>query len=450
MRPVAESVAGSRQTLVVLKVLRVSLHVMFAFLLGLGAVLALGRSGGAVAAGVACLGLALAAVYVGGTVYEVRRGVPAGYGAGGSWRRLVPSPARVWLAVITSLWVGLMSLDTAFTWTVFPVMFLYLHLLRPLPGVLATILLCTLAVGLPLVGPAGLGLEQVRAVGVSPGMVIGPLMGALLAIVISFTYRALRQDATAQYQLAQRLRALQAELTHQQYSAGKLAERERLAREIHDTLAQGLSSIVLVSRAAASSLSVGNVEAAAQQVDIIQSSATANLAEARRFIRDLSSPALNDSLPVALEALARTTQDTQRALSPTAADPFVVTFTLEGEERIAGNLPADVSATLLRVAQGALANATAHSGASRVALTLSVWPGEVTLDIFDNGRGFVPPAGGTSPATDDSGYGLPSLRARLAQVGGRLSIESTPASPGHPGSTVLSAQIPLSDLQEGR
>ena len=335
-----------------------------------------------------------------------------------------------------------MALDSSFTWVVFPIMFLYLHLLAPVAGVAATLVLCALAIALPLVGPAGFGLDYLHSEGLAPGYLIGPTLGALLAIVISFTYRALRADAARQYQLAQQLRAVQAELVQQQYSAGKLEERERLAREIHDTLAQGLSSIVLVSRAAASSLQEGKADAAAAQVRVIQDSAAANLAEARRFIRDLSSPALDDSLVSALRALAASTETAQKA----AGKPLTCAFILEGKEETANALPEAVSATIMRVAQGALANVAAHAEASRAALTLSIWPGEVTLDVFDNGRGFTPTplATGTLSETG-TGYGLTSLGERVAHLDGNLDIEST-----HGEGTVLTARIPLNQTSQHR
>lgn len=300
-------VTGSRQTLLVLRILRVSLHVMFAFLLIFGAVLTFIRATTPAHATCICLLVtALAATYLTGTIYENHRGIPTTYTHNPTPHQKPPrfAPVHLWLTVITALWLTLMTLDSAFTWVVFPIMFLYLHLLTPISGVTATLILCALAVTLPLAGPASPGVHALLTHGVSPGAIVGPTLGALLATVISFTYRALRQDSTAQYQLAQQLRAVQTELTHQQYSAGKLAERERLAREIHDTLAQGLSSIVLVSRAAASSLTNGHHSTAAEQLDIIHTSATSNLAEARRFIKDLSSPALQDPLPAALSYIS--------------------------------------------------------------------------------------------------------------------------------------------------
>lgn len=183
-------------------------------------------------------------------------------------------------------------------------------------------------------------------------------------------------------------------------------------------------------------------DAAAAQVRVIQDSAAANLAEARRFIRDLSSPALDDSLVSALRALAASTEAAQKA----AGKPLTCAFILEGKEETANALPEAVSATLMRVAQGALANVAAHAEASRAALTLSIWPGEVTLDIFDDGRGFTPTPLAASPLSETgTGYGLTSLSERVAHLDGSLDIESTPGE-----GTVLTARIPLSQTNQHR
>ncbi|WP_209304147.1 hypothetical protein [Rothia nasimurium] len=195
---------SSQQTLLVLKILRVSLHIMFAFLLCFGAVLALVGSVYQVRHTViGVLSLVLGGIYLAGTVYENRRGLPATFtdffprpGASARYRQAARfTPAHLWLLIITLLWLGLMALDSSFTWVVFPIMFLYLHLLAPVAGVAATLVLCALAIALPLVGPAGFGLGYLHSEGLAPGYLIGPTLGALLAIVISFTYRALRADA---------------------------------------------------------------------------------------------------------------------------------------------------------------------------------------------------------------------------------------------------------------
>lgn len=453
-RDTGQPAGQSLQTVTVLTVLRVSLHVMFAFLLLFGAVATwLAPVSFAKQGAVLALSLLLGGSYLWGTVYENRRGLPVSlrqvFPRPGAPATYLPEPAgaslpvALWLTCITLLWLGLMCLSSSFTWVVFPLMFLYLHLLRPAAGVLATLLLCALAVALPLVGPAGFGLTLLREAGLAPGYIIGPTLGALLATVISFTYRTLREDAACQYRLAERLRAVQAQLIQQQYSAGKLEERERLAREIHDTLAQGLSSIVLVSRAAERSLREQDTERAARQLGVISESAAENLAEARRFVRDLASPALDDSLVSALSQLAASTEEAQRASGQESG--FTCTFTFEGSKHAARQLAEPVSAALMRCAQGALANVVAHSGASVCALTLTLWAERITLDVVDNGSGFVPGRYDTSylaPSQEGhTGFGLTAMADRVAALGGSLEID------GGGTGTALSVSIPLTDKE---
>lgn len=195
-----------------------------------------------------------------------------------------------------------------------------------------------------------------------------------------------------------------------------LAERERLAREIHDTLAQGLSSIQLLLRAAERALpqrpgtALGHVRQA-------RTAAVGNLAEARRFVRALSPPDLEaGSLPAALERLCATTARTS---------PLAVHCQVSG---VPTALPTAHEVALLRIAQSALANTVRHAGARRAELTLSYMDTEVALDVVDDGAGFVPaevPAPG-SAAARGTGFGLAAMRARARALQGTLVVESAP------------------------
>lgn len=109
-------------------------------------------------------------------------------------------------------------------------------------------------------------------------------------------------------------------------------------------------------------------------------------------------------------------------------------FRLDGEQ---GPLPDRVAAALLRIAQGALANVREHAAATRAALTLTWLDDQVSLDIADNGRGFEQPAPRAVPSST-RGHGLPAMRIRARQVGGTLTVESTPGE-----GTVVSAAVPL-------
>ncbi len=102
-------------------------------------------------------------------------------------------------------------------------------------------------------------------------------------------------------------------------------------------------------------------------------------------------------------------------------------------------LPERVGSALLRIAQGALANVREHAGATTAALTLTYLGDQVVLDIADDGRGFTPgPLGVRAPSPGVRGHGLPAMHARVRQLGGTLTVESSPGE-----GTVLSAAIPL-------
>ncbi len=415
----------------VLQTLRVSLHVMFALLLCTGMVIAAREGSLSTFAKVGAIhgALTLGVIYMLGTVLENRyarkisRGIP------------VKNPrvfAPLWLSIVVILWIALMYMSAGFTWLVFPIMFLVLYLLPVFPALLAVALLTAFSIFFPLFRP-----DSALAPQLNPGMVIGPVMGALLSIIISFAYRGLHKDAQHYARVAEQLRAVQAELIQKEHEAGRTEERERLAREIHDTLAQGLSSIVLMSRASLQTLATGKIDDTARSLELIETSASENLAEARRFIRDLSSPALDSSLIPALRRLCADTQSQETA----KGTPLTCMLRVEGEngeDSRADYLPPPLQETLLRVAQGALANVAAHASAHTAAVTVGLWQDAVTLDIFDDGIGFVPDAPRQPSPGGHTGYGLTSLQARVDAVGGTLSVESAPGE-----GTVLSAHIPL-------
>ncbi|KJY45971.1 nickel transporter, partial [Streptomyces sp. NRRL S-444] len=125
--------------------------------------------------------------------------------------------------------------------------------------------------------------------------------------------------------------------------------------------------------------------------------------------------------------------DALRALD--AGPDIEVRFHLEGT---AAPLPDRVQSALLRIAQGALANVREHAHARTAALTLSFLGDQVVLDVADDGEGFAEPRPGARGAAGDRGHGLPAMRARVRQLGGTLTLESTPGE-----GTVLSAAIPL-------
>ncbi|AOS64584.1 sensor histidine kinase [Actinoalloteichus hymeniacidonis] len=371
-----------------LRVLRVCLHLLMLGLLGLAAVRVV-IGDGPHAASVVTASVLMAAVYVAGPLLPKVSCSDAA--------------AAVWLAALGLVWLVLLWLTPDGVWLAFPLFFLQLHLL---PGWW----------GLPVVGVtavlaiAGFGWHQETF---SIAAVIGPALGAAVAVATVLGYQALYAESEQRRRLIEQLTEARSELAAAERSAGVLAERERLAREIHDTLAQGLSSIQLLLRAAERALP-DRVENAEQHVRQARTEAQHNLAEARRFVHALTPPDLESgSLPVALERLCATTAE---------RTGLAVHFHLDAEPVA---LPTPYEVALLRIAQSALANTAQHAGASRAEVTLSYMDTRVTLDVVDDGVGFEP----ESPAAAGSvegGFGLAAMRARARALGGRLSIESAP------------------------
>ncbi|UNO39434.1 sensor histidine kinase [Streptomyces sp. MST-110588] len=315
------------------------------------------------------------------------------------------SAAGLWLTAVMVVWAVLLALTPDGVWLAFPLFFVQLHLL-PLRRALAAVTVTTAA------AVAGFGLHA-RTAGV--GMVVGPVLGAAVAVAVVLGYQALYRESEQRRRLIEELTAARSELATAERAAGVLAERERLAREIHDTLAQGLSSIQLLLRAAERALP-DRSEAALGHVRHARRTAADNLAEARRFVRALSPPDLEaGSLPAALERLCATTA---------RSSGLAVHCHVSGA-------PAELSTphevALLRIAQSALANTVRHARAGRAELTLSYMDTEVALDVVDDGAGFDPsrtPAPGEGPA--GSGFGLAAMRARARALHGTFVVESAP------------------------
>jgi signal transduction histidine kinase len=210
---------------------------------------------------------------------------------------------------------------------------------------------------------------------------------------------------------------LQAQLVAQARDTGIQDERARIAREIHDTLAQDLAGIVAQLEAAATAEEQPATRR--RHVDTARALARESLTEARRSLHALTpGPLQGERLPDAIADLAK------RWADDAGVDATVDTT---GSPR---PLLADLEVTLFRVAQEALANVAKHAAATKVGITLSYMPEEVVLDVRDDGVGFI-------PGEHQAGYGLLAMRQRLARVSGRLEVEST----RHEG-TAVSASVP--------
>lgn len=238
-----------------------------------------------------------------------------------------------------------------------------------------------------------------------------------------------RRQAVARLEAALAENAgLQAQLVEQAREAGILEERQRLAREIHDTLAQGLTGII--TQLGAVQQAKDNPERWQQHVENALALARESLGEARRSVHALRPAPLDQArLPDALaEAASRWSQ----------VHGIQATVAITGEFAA---LSADVEAALMRVTQEALSNITKHARASQVRITLSFIGDTAALDVRDDGVGFQEEAG---PGHES--FGLVSMRQRIAQVGGTLEIES---EPGY--GTAVSVRVPagLTEQEQG-
>lgn len=376
----------------ILTLLGVSLHVLVALLLGVGLVSA--ERAGELNAATGALVAVFAAVYLAGTVWNNRgKAIPRG---ADTW----------WLALVVALWLLLGLRSAAFVWLEFPLVMLACFILPAGWGLVAAavLLAATLTRTVPEAGWGGL---------------IGPAIGTVLAVFIVYAYQALRQE-TEHYKVLE-------------HAAGVAEERARLSREVHDTMAQGLSSIVLMGRALDKQLAVlapgeggagaeaaagagadaDAVAAARATLDTIHATAAENLAAARQFVAENAPP--RAPLSTRIEELARAAEERQRALGR----ELTVRVSAEGADAI----PEPAAGAVERVVREGLSNIERHSGADQAVITVDMLGSTATVDVYDNGAG----------VGSQEGFGLTGLRARVEEVGGTLTIDGS----------VLAASIPV-------
>jgi signal transduction histidine kinase len=223
--------------------------------------------------------------------------------------------------------------------------------------------------------------------------------------------------------IIEQLEATRAELAAAQHEAGRLAERQRLAADIHDTLAQGFTSVLMLIQAAQADLDTSQ-QRVARHLDLAARTARENLAEARTLVADLAPAQLDGStLP---DALRRLSKEPGLAGPRGTAPAPAVDFGVSGAPR---PLPMATEVVLLRVCQEALANVRKHAGARSAAVCLGYEPDAIRLEVSDDGAGF-------DPARVNGGYGLRGMRTRVAEAGGTLTVRSAPGAGTHVSATV--------------
>ncbi|MCW5858307.1 MAG: sensor histidine kinase [Caldilineales bacterium] len=245
---------------------------------------------------------------------------------------------------------------------------------------------------------------------------------ALAGVVLAAFIDAILRQSMRRQSLIHELEATQKELAASERRAGVLAERQRLAHEIHDTLAQGFTSIVMHLEAAEQGLP-GNEAVVRRHLDFARRTARESLEQARRVVQDLQPQQLDQAtLAEAIERVSAAWAE-ETGLRANVA--------ITGAPR---PLPPELEVTLLRTAQEALANIRRHASAGQASLTLSYMPDLVVLDVQDDGVGV-----GRLPtiAGPEGGFGLQAMRERVTQLGGTLLIESAPGE-----GTTLVVELP--------
>ena len=238
---------------------------------------------------------------------------------------------------------------------------------------------------------------------------IGLLFSLALGLWISHVMAQSEQRA----ELIEQLERSRTELAELHHAQGMAAERERLAREVHDTLAQGYTSIVVLAQTAAAALPP-DASGVAERLALIEEVARENLAEARAMVAAFSPVALDSATLV--EALERLVERFGRE---TGLATRLDTSALGNG---GGDLSRSEEVVLLRGAQEALANVRRHASATAVVLRVSsVGAGaarQVSVHVEDDGVGFDP--------SSAPGVGLAGLRDRAEEVGGAVDVVSAP------------------------
>lgn len=325
------------------------------------------------------------------------------------------------ILVATLLWLPLVVMAPSFSWCAFA---LIIAVHRVLPRGWAT------AVSAVLVVAVSTGLFLMSQ-GQDLGLVLGPFFGG---IVISTVYAALDRALENRRVLTDELIATRKQLALSERAAGALAERGRVASELHDTVVQRTASALLLlesgeangrrdKHATERERDEGDADPRLGRDDSVIAEAREVLREAlvetRQLLHGLQEPVHRQPLG---EALARLAAD------------HGAEYSVVGVQR---DIDDDMAHALLRVAQEALVNTEKHANATTVRVTLTYFADSIGLDIADDGVGFE----STRPSSDgpdQPGYGLRAMAWRIENLGGSFSLETSPGN-----GTVVAGIVPL-------
>ncbi|MFD5446817.1 sensor histidine kinase [Streptomyces sp. NPDC127100] len=254
---------------------------------------------------------------------------------------------------------------------------------------------------------------------------VSTLIVVAVGVLIGLWAHSVVAQSEERARLIDELERTQAELSEAHQRQGAADERERMARDIHDTLAQGFASIIVLAEAARAGLDSGTARSA-QQLRSIESTARENLAEARELVGSARGPGPGQVAAGSVAQTLRRTVDRFAEDTGLTVDADLEDLECDQQTRIA----------LLRCTQESLANVRKHADASTVGVVLTRQAYGVELEITDDGTGFV--------VGESAGFGLDGMRKRLAELGGRLTVTSSVGD----GTRVL-ASIPLASPAPG-
>jgi len=264
-----------------------------------------------------------------------------------------------------------------------------------------------------------LGLASGFGTGDWVSSVVGAVLALAFTIAIGLWITRIQQYGIERDRLLTELRDAQEEVSLLERQAGITEERARVAREIHDTIAQSLTGLVMTAQRA-SSMAAKAPESLGPTIALMENLATEALAEARSLVASYTPVSVTGGLATTLSALAdRFSTETGVAVTVT------------------GEAPADREAevVLLRCAQEALANVRKHAHAQTVSIILQTTPGGAELTVTDDGVGIGEEAG--------RGYGLAGMAERVRLAGGTLHV-----GPSVTGGTAVQVVLPRRTADE--
>lgn len=280
------------------------------------------------------------------------------------------------------------------------------------------------AVGVTVAVVAGLTVVRLATLPSTSSALMAVLVSSAITLALSLgmglLIHVLVDEMERRADTIEVLHRTQVDLAAAERAQGVFAERERLSREIHDTLAQGFTSVVTLARAADAALDRGDLETVRERLSLLESTAAENLAEARLIVAALTPGHLqNGTLAEAL----------QRVVDTASAESGIEgTLTVVGSP---GTAAANSEVVVLRTAQEAIANIRRHSGAATFSVRLDYAdPERVGLEVTDDGRGF-------DPSRATSGFGLVGAQSRAADLGTELLVDTAPGS-----GTTLRVSVP--------